>query len=364
MEGQVCRHGFQPLIAAMPSRFTCAGVPEAAIETARSHVADILKHAIRLEEEHATVVVWDSECDLSVGLAQAYQRCLPEATFMHFDRTPHDTILAAFEILEPGDLVVLIQSTKFKLAAWRIRLELFQRKLKVVEHPHLLRMPGDEALIYIDSLAYDPEYFRGVGSALKSRLEVAQVGVLRSAGEELIFPAGFDTPKLNVGDYTDMANVGGQFPIGEVFTESLDLEAVHGRVVIALFGDMDFTVNRPEHPITLIVEKGCVVGAENSTPAFDCVLESIHAAEGQIWLRELGLGLNQAFTRSRVVTDIGSYERVCGVHLSLGAKHSAYNKPQIKKKHARQHVDVFALTDSLSLDGEEIYRDESWIVGR
>ena len=347
----------------MPSRITCAGVPEAAIETARGHVGDILEHAIQLEEEHATVVVWDSECDLSVALAQAYQRCLPEATFMNFERTPHETILAAFEILEPGDLVVLIQSTKFKLAAWRIRLELFRRKLKVVEHPHLLRMPGEEALIYIDSLAYDPGYFRGVGKALKSQLETAKVGVLHTPGEALTFPAGFDTPKLNVGDYSGMENVGGQFPIGEVFTESVDLEAVHGRVVISLFGDMDFTVNRPEQPITLIIENGCVVGAENSTPAFDVVLESIRAAEGCIWLRELGLGLNKAFSQSRVVTDIGSYERVCGVHLSLGAKHSAYNKPQIKKKHARQHVDVFALTESLTLDGEEIFRDESWLVG-
>ncbi|MDF1839144.1 MAG: hypothetical protein P1V35_14850, partial [Planctomycetota bacterium] len=314
-------------------------------------------------EEHATVVVWDSESELSVALAQAYQRCLPEATFMHFDRTPHETILAAFEILEPGDRVVLIQSTKFKLAAWRIRLELFQRKLKVVEHPHLMRMPGDEALIYIDSLAYDPQYFRGMGAALKTRIEGAQEGVVHSGGERLVFPAGFEPPKLNVGDYTGMANVGGQYPIGEVFTESTDLEAVHGRVVISLFGDMDFTVNRPEHPITLIVEGGQVVGTENSTPAFDRVLESIREAEEVIWLRELGFGLNRAFTQSRVVTDIGSYERMCGVHLSLGAKHSAYNKPQIKKKHARQHVDVFVLTDTVTMDGEEIFGNDTWTVG-
>jgi leucyl aminopeptidase (aminopeptidase T) len=188
------------------------------------------------------------------------------------------------------------------------------------------------------------------------------VGVLHSGGEQLVFPAGFDSVKLNVGDYTDLPNVGGQFPIGEAFTESLDLEAVHGKAVIALFGDMDFTVNRPPHPITLVIERGRVVDVENSTPEFDAVLESIRADEGQIWLRELGLGLNRGFSQERMVTDIGSYERVCGVHLSLGAKHSAYNKPQIKKKHAKQHVDVFALMGTISLDGESIYRDGSWIV--
>jgi aminopeptidase len=346
----------------MPSQYPTTSIGEVAIRAAKGHVSDILEHAIQLEKQQATIVIWDSECELAVALAKAYQLCLPEATFIHFDRTPQQTILAAFEILEPGDLVVLIQSTKFKLAAWRIRLELFRRNLKVVEHPHLLRMPGEEALIYIDSLAYDPVYYRSVGAALKQRLAAAQVGVVHSPGEQLTFPAGFDEAKLNVGDYTGMANVGGQYPIGEVFTESRDLEAVHGRVVIALFGDMDFTVNRPASPITLVVENGRVVAVEDSTPAFDVVLESIRAAEGQIWLRELGFGMNKAFTRERVVTDIGSYERMCGVHLSLGAKHSVYNKPQIKKKHARQHVDVFVITDSVTLDGEEIYRDENWVV--
>ncbi|MBL4769914.1 MAG: hypothetical protein JKY61_01910 [Planctomycetes bacterium] len=346
----------------MPHRTPTPCIPDAALEIAGKHVGDILKHAIQLEEHEATVVVWDSQCELNAAIAQAYQRCLPEATFINYDSTSPETILAAFEILEPGDLVVLVQSTKFRLAAWRLRLELFKRDLKVIEHPHLLRMPGEEALIYIDSLAYDPVYYRGVGRALKARLEAAQVGIVHSRGEQLVFPAGFDKPGLNVGDYSEMKNVGGQFPIGEVFTESLDLEAVHGRVVIGLFGDMDFTVNRPENPITLIVEKGRVVGTENSTPGFDTVLESIRADEGEVWLREFGLGLNKAFTRDRMVTDIGSYERMCGVHLSLGSKHSVYKKPQIKKKHARQHVDVFVMTDSVTLDGQEIYCDEDWVV--
>ncbi|MCP5021063.1 MAG: hypothetical protein GY930_04730 [bacterium] len=346
----------------MPHRSSTPSIPSSAIDHAATNVGDILNHAITLQEDQAAVVVWDSECDLNGALAKAYQRCLPEATFMNYDRTPHETIRAAFEILEPGDLVVLIQSTKFRLAAWRLRLELFKRGLKVVEHPHLVRMPDEEALIYINSLAYDPQYYRGIGRALKERLQATKECVLHSRGEKLYFPAGFDTPGLNVGDYSEMVNVGGQFPIGEVFTESNDLEAVHGRFVIGLFGDTDFTVNKPLDPITLIVEKGRVVGTENSTPAFDQVLESIRADEGQIWVREFGLGLNEAFTKDRVVTDVGSYERVCGVHLSLGMKHSAYKKPQIKKKHAKQHVDVFVLTDSVILDGEEIFDDERWLL--
>jgi len=307
-------------------------------------------------------VVWDAQCDLAIVLTEAYRRCLPDATFIEFDSNAPETVLAEFARLSPGDLVVLIQSTSFRLNAFRIRVELFKRSIKVIEHPHLARMPGAEALLYIDSLAYDRDYFRGVGSALKARIDSAQVGVIDSGGEKLVFSAGFEPAKLNVGDYRNMHNIGGQFPIGEVFTESKDLETVNGRVRISIFGDTAFTVNKPGHPITLVINKGRVTGVIDSTPEFDQVLANIRADEGEVWLRELGLGLNRAFTQDRIVSDIGTFERMCGVHLSLGAKHGSYNKPNIKKTTARHHVDVFAITETVTLDDQVIYRDKAWQV--
>lgn len=338
----------------------CATIPDAATDTAEKNLRDILTLAIEHLPEESAVVVWDAQCDLAIALAEAYRRCLPGATFIAFDSAPPELVLAAFERLVPGDLVVLIQSTSFRLDAFRIRVELFKRALKVIEHPHLSRMPGAEALIYIDSLAYDAAYFRGVGNALKVRIDNAQVGVIDSGGEHLVFGSGFESAKLNVGDYRKMHNVGGQFPIGEVFTEAKDLEKVNGRVRISIFGDTKFAVNKPTHPITLVISKGRVTEAIDSTPEFDRVLENIRADEGEVWLRELGLGLNRAFTQDRMVSDIGTFERMCGVHLSLGAKHGSYNKPYIKKAAAKHHVDVFAITESVTLDDEVIYRDGAW----
>ena len=144
--------------------------------------------------------------------------------------------------------------------------------------------------------------------------------------------------------------------------ESKDLDAVHGRARISFFGDTNFTVNRPPVPITLIVEGGRVTGAENSTPEFDRVLAHISEDEGEVRLRELGFGMNRAFTQERRVTDVGAYERMCGVHLTLGSKHAVYNKLDINKKTARQHVDVFVLTDAVRLDDEVVYRDGAWDV--
>lgn len=346
----------------MTHHATCATIPDAAIDAAEKNLRDILTLAIEHLPKQSAVVVWDAQCDLAIALTEAYRRCLPNAIFIDFNSVAPELVSAAFEQLAPADLVVLIQSTSFRLNAYRIRVELFKRSLKVIEHPHLSRMRGAEALLYIDSLAYDQAYFRGVGNALKTRIDNAQVGVIDSGGEELIFASAFEPAKLNVGDYSNMHNVGGQFPIGEVFTESKDLEAVNGRVRISIFGDTVFTVNKPTHPITLVVNKGRVTEVIDSTPEFDQVLANIRADEGEVWLRELGLGLNRAFTQDRVVSDIGTFERMCGVHLSLGAKHGSYNKPIIKRAAARHHVDVFAITKSVTLDNEVIYRDGAWLT--
>jgi hypothetical protein len=53
---------------------------------------------------------------------------------------------------------------------------------------------------------------------------------------------------------------------------------------------------------------------------------------------------------------------MCGIHLSLGAKHGVYPKPGFKRKDARYHVDVFAVTDAVYLDDELVYKDGGWIV--
>ena len=257
--------------------------------------------------------------------------------------------------------MVLVQTTSFRLNEYRIRMELFKRGLKVMEHMHLSRMPDQQGLVYIDALAYDPAYYRGVGHALKARIERAQSGVVESGGERLVFASPFEEAKLNIGDYGAMKNVGGLFPIGEVFTEAQDLEAVNGRAKVFVFGDTTFHVNRPATPITMIVEKGRVVGAENSTPEFDNMLAIIRAHEGEVWVRELGFGMNRAFSRERTVDDIGTYERMCGIHLSLGAKHGQYQKPQFKRKDARFHVDVFVQTDAVYLDDDQVYRDGGWV---
>jgi len=339
-----------------------ATISAAAVDAAQRHLHDVLSLAFDHAPGQHAVVVFDTGCDLALALTAAYRHCLPNADFIDFDAVLPQAILEKFALLVPSDLVVLIQSTNFRLEAYRIRVELFKRALKVIEHPHLARMQGQEALYYLESLAYDPAYYRGVGNALKVRIDRAQGGVIDSGGERLVYGSRFESAKLNVGDYSAMKNVGGQFPIGEVFTESLDLEAVNGRVRIFVFGDTAFSVNQPAMPITLVIVNGQVTDTIDSTPEFETVLANIRADEGVVWVRELGFGMNRAFSKDRTVSDIGTFERMCGIHLSLGAKHGSYGKPNFKRGDGKYHVDVFAVTQSVMLDQDEVYRDGAWQV--
>lgn len=338
-------------------------LPDCAIATAALHLGQVVQICFSHTDEHKAIVVFDLRSDLAMALASAYRQCLPNAQFIDFDTHSAEEVMASLNALQAGDLVVLVQTTNFRMDAYRVRVELFKRDLKVIEHPHLGRMPAEQALIYIDSLAYDEQYYRGVGRGLKQLIDQAPFGVLDSGeGAELVYASPFEDAKLNIGDYSGMKNWGGQFPIGEVFTEAKDLEAVNGKVRIFVFGDTSFSVNKPASPITLIIERGQVVDVQDSTPEFDEVIAKIKEDEQVVWVRELGFGLNRSFNRDRTVSDIGTYERMCGIHLSLGAKHGIYGKPNFKRGDGKYHVDVFAVTESVRLGDQVVYKEGSWIV--
>lgn len=327
------------------------------IEKAKKNIHDIVYKAFEHKEEANALLIFDEGCELAKVLTAAYEDALPNAQTLNFhDLDPND-IHDIVDKLSPGDLVILVQTTNFRLNEFRFRLELFNRSLAVIEHPHLGRMPESEMETYIDALAYDPEYYRVIGPKIKEKVDNAKEITLTGHGVQLIYTGPFEEAKLNIGDYSGMKNTGGMYPIGEVFTEPVDLEAVNGIVPLHAFGDQNFSTVTVETPILCHIEKGKIVKVENSTPEFDSVLEQIRE-EGDIWIRELGLGMNRAMTKERTLIDIGSYERMCGVHISLGRKHPTYKKPGFPKKGSRFHVDVFADLEKVEIDGETVF--ENW----
>ncbi len=327
----------------------------------KKNLHDCVMLAIGLPPSAKVLLVYDRDCELATLLTNAYQAVLPEAHRLLFSPDQIEVILAELRALAPQDLVILVQTTSFRLNEFRFRLELFERRLAVIEHPHLGRMPQEQYATYIDSLAYDPTYYRTLGPKLKKKIDAAQRIVVQSGGHELVYDTAFETAKLNIGDYTGMKNVGGQFPIGEVFTEPVNLDGVNGTVNLFAFGGEGFRVVIPDEPVMVVIKKGLIVNAPNAPTSFQAVLDQI-AADEPLWVRELGFGMNRALTRHRILNDIGSYERMCGIHLSLGQKHSVYAKPGFPKRKSKYHVDVFVDVSHVTIDDEIVFKDGSYCV--
>ena len=204
---------------------------------ASNHIRDMLRDAFLYDEKHTALIIYDLNSALSVTLTQAYREALPKGIFINFHETPTEEILSQIEALQEGDFVALVQSASFRLSAFRIRIELFKMKIKVAEHPHLGRMPTEnEVRYYIDALAYDKAYYHHTGHTLQHILHNSEGAVVHSSEHQLVFRGGFEEPKLNIGDYSKMNNIGGQFPLGEVFTESKELTSLNGKTNIIAFG--------------------------------------------------------------------------------------------------------------------------------
>lgn len=331
------------------------------IDATVQNVRDILEHAIEHDATHSAVVVFDTESPLAEILLSAYRIVLPEAQFIDYSTSTKEAIIAAFNDLSPRDLVVLIQSMDFRLNEFRIRIQLFQKKLKVIDHLHLSRNTPDSWETYVNAIAYDKEWYRGTGRRLKAVLENTSTLTIEGNGTKLVLEGGVETPKLNIGDYTGMENIGGTFPIGEVFTEAKDLTKLNGSLMIYAFADTSFHIAMHE-PFRIDIKDGLVVSwGENTPDSFKDVIDQIHTNERSI-IREVGFGLNRAITREHYLKDITAFERILGMHFSLGEKHTVYKKEGIKADKTRFHVDLFPAVERVFADGTCIFEHDTYLV--
>jgi len=319
---------------------------------AAKHAGDTVRLALKHDPARKALVVFDAQSPLSRLLAEAYHQVLPEAPYIDYDATTKEEVLAAIDLLGPQDLVVMIQSMTFRLDDFRIRIELFKRSLAVIEHVHVERATDERQIeIYVDAMAYDPSYYHPLGHRLKEKIDGAKLVQVFCKDAVLTYEGGMEEAKLNIGDYSGMKNVGGTFPIGEVFSEPRDLAGVNGDVKLFAFAGIDHLVQVHE-PFRVRIEKGIVVSHEGP-PSFQDVLDQISADE-QVMVREFGIGLNPAMGKDRLLKDITAFERQKGLHLSLGEKHGVYKKPGFNPKKTHYHIDVFVDIERIEVDGEPL----------
>jgi len=333
------------------------------VKTATKNIKDIVNLSIKFDasSSNKALVVYDTQNGLTNILVEAYRQALPGAKFVDFDTVNKETIMADFNAMQPNDLVVLIQTSNFRLDDFRIRIHLYSRKLKVIEHMHLYRNNEDVWDVYVNSLEYDTNWYGTVGHKLQQKLSAINELKIISPDTELVITGGLEMPKLNIGDYTGMENIGGTFPIGEVFTEGKDFQQMSGSFRVYAFANQDFSISMQE-PFRVDVKEGLVVGYSENTPeSFIKILELIKTFERPL-IREIGFGLNRAITKERYLGDITAFERILGMHLSLGEKHSVYKKKGIKTNKSKFHVDLFPVVETATADNEIIFQNGKYLV--
>ena len=331
-------------------------------ELAIKNIKDILDLSILHENtKEKALIIYDTQNGLTDILTDAYRANLPTAKFIDFDKISKEEIIDEFNNMNEKDLVVLLQTSNFRLDDFRIRLHLFQKKLKVIEHMHLYRNSEEVWDVYVNSLAYDVSWYRHIGPKLKDELDIAKSLKIVSGDAELFINSELESSKLNIGDYIGMENIGGTFPIGEVFTESKTLSEMNGEVYIYAYADKDFNISMHE-PFKIKIENGIVIDwAENTPESFINIIKVISEYERPL-IREIGFGLNRAITKERYLGDITAFERIYGMHFSLGEKHSVYKKDGIQTNKSKFHVDIFPVVDHVETDKKTIYKDGEYIV--
>lgn len=286
---------------------------------------------------------------------------------------------------------ILIQNGAFQndLAAYRLRLRLFNLGLRVAEHAHLRHMAtSSECETYLLACSLSSDDAQVVAEQVRALLldvgpETPLLVTDRSL-DVLRFEGHLETPLLNTGKYdcgemnclstfrsrpSTPASVGGTFPIGEVITELIDLGRLNGSANVFAFPSQEKKIVLSPTPFRISIREGIVVDiASNAPKEFIDVISLIRQVEGQAMIRELGIGINPFIGKTSPLSDVTAFERQRGVHLSVGKRHPLFIKTKnygdrepsdwkiapLRRKDGTFHIDIFLDAQSISVKGRSV----------
>ncbi|MEK6821517.1 MAG: hypothetical protein AABY11_03920 [archaeon] len=335
-----------------------------------TNLHDVITNQFGHSNQQPIMVIYDTQSPLSLLVTQAYRVILkdhPSAHWIDYDAQPPEKIIETIDaVLPPKSLVILVQSTAFRVSVYRWRLELYDRKLKVLEHMRLSYMKENEFETYAQSLKDDSARVQPLAEKLRQLLtETTHIKLECHGGSVLKWDSRMEKPVVNDGDYSKTPNHGGGYPIGEIFSEPVDISKVNGEVEVYAYPGEDHKMRFAETPFRVHFKNGLV--QEGDFPAEFQPLIAMMRLEntsGNIPVREFGLGLNNAITPQKRLTEATAFERIAGIHLSLGMKHGAYQKKFLKQKEINQryHVDLYPHAKRIWLNDTLIFEDGQFVL--
>ncbi len=322
------------------------------------HLRKILTHNVRLSLDTEVILVYDEECSLSTKLAQGYKEIVKDYPhrIIKFESSMGEELKKEFLNVSKGITVILVQTTSFRISEYRIRLDLNNQGAFVIEHSHLNLIKPEEEETYLKCLTYDHERYKTICDHVSPLLrKAARVEVVSFDGSVMRYDGPFDEIYYNIGDI--QKTLGSFYPIGEFFTELLDLKKVNGTFQIYAYPSMHHETII-ETPFHIHVQEGSIV-SHDGPPRFEEIMDLIQTenSDRRVPLREMGFGLNRFIGKKRPLGYVGSHERQLGFHVSLGLKHGIYRKKLPHSVQQRFHIDLFIDVMKILIDGVIVFEN-------
>ncbi len=327
------------------------------------HVTDILEKNYRATSDRFLFLVYDLRSTLSKLLMEAYRKAIQPYSheMVDFNMITEEALIAKFNSLPPHSIVILVQSSSFRTTKYRLRADLFRLGHQVIEHARLSYNKDGEIENYINALKYDTPYYVKTCDAIEKLLVAHPHIRIESASNVLTIDSPFEKVIKNTGDFTGNPTASSGFPIGEVFTEAKQLDALNGTVVVFGFPTIEHLTHFAE-PFTVTIKDGCLV-SHTGPVEFEKILQLIREEEqmGAVQVREIGFGLNRNLGFNHRITEPTSFERFCGLHFSLGLKHNMYRRKMSRKILQKYHIDIFCLVDRVFIGETLIFENGGYV---
>ena len=334
------------------------------MSTLQEHLHNILHKNYNITKDCFILLIHDTDCSVAKLLSDAYSTEIQSNPhqIINFPRVEESLVEQAVAALPPHSLVILVQSLSFRMTKHRLRADLFRAGHMVIEHARLSLNTDEETQNYIDSLQYDTPYYVQASNKIEQLLQQNQTLRVESGSNLLLeINSPFDKPLKNTGDFSANPVAAAGFPIGEIFTEAVELDKMNGSVLVFGFPTLEHKAHFCA-PFEVQIKNGCVI-SHDGPALFEAILERIRTEEvnAAVQVREIGFGLNRGIGFDKTLHEPTAFERFAGMHFSLGLKHAMYSKKLGRKVYQKYHIDIFCKVKNVFIGSTQIMEEGKYL---
>lgn len=313
------------------------------LSTLNESIVHLLNDNVKFHPTNKVMLIHDQDSPIAITLTTAFAEVITtyqQHEIIEFNPENTTSLKQTLTRLNKGDLVILIQTSNFRISEYRIRLECNNIGVFVLEFHHLDLIKSDQEQTFLNSLIYDLPRYNAITQKITPLINNSlKISIICEDQSTMVYTGPFDKVYYNIGEIHN--TLGSLFPIGEFFTEPLELKNVNGTFQVYAFPSLEHEtiIATPFH---VHIKDGAIV-SHTGPERFEQIIQLIKQenVNEQVPIREMGFGLNRFIGKQHPLGYVGSHERQRGFHVSIGLKHGIYRKKVPTSINQRYHIDMF-----------------------